>query len=277
LPILEFMKHIVYILLLTLCLQSCSEFSKVMKNPDIGEKFRYGTELFEQGKYSKANRLFTQIVPNYRGKPQAEKLMYMHAMCFYYMGEKTKADYFSAAYQLERFKDSYPKSEKAEEAFFLSAKSSYFLSPIYSKDQADTIEAIEKLQLFVNRYPNSQYLDEANQLIKELDFKLEKKAYEIAKQYNTITMYQAAIKSFNIFLLDFPGATLREDALFWRFDSEYNLARLSVESRKEERIGLTLDYFNDLIRAYPETKYLDQAQAMIEELQNLPEEIALEK
>jgi outer membrane protein assembly factor BamD len=248
-----------------------------MKNPDIGEKFRLGTELFEQGKYSKANRLFTQIVPNYRGKPQAEKLMYMHGMCFYYMGEKNKADYFSAAYQLERFKDSYPKSEKAEEAFFLSAKSSFFLSPIFSKDQTDTVEAIEKLQLFVNQYPNSEYLAEANQLIKELDYKLEKKAFEIAKQYNTIRMYQASIKSFNNFLLDFPGATLREDALYWRFDSEYNLARLSVESRMEERIGLTLDYFNDLIRAYPDTKYLSQAQAMIEELKNLPEGIALEK
>ena len=91
------------------------------------------------------------------------------------MGEKSKADYYTAAYQLERFKDAYPKSEKAEEAFFLSAKSSYFLSPVYSKDQKETIEAIEKLQLFINKYPDSEYLAEANQLIKELDFKLEKK------------------------------------------------------------------------------------------------------
>ncbi|MEM1137128.1 MAG: outer membrane protein assembly factor BamD [Bacteroidota bacterium] len=271
------MKKLIYLLFITLVLQTCSEYSKVLKNPDITEKFRLGTELFESGKYKKANRLFAQIVPNYRGKPQAEKLMYMYAKTFYFMGEKIKAEYFSAAYQLERFKDSYPKSEKAEEAFFLSAKSSYFLSPVYSKDQTDTVEAIEKLQLFVNQYPNSEYLAEANQLIKELDFKLEKKAFEIAKQYNTISRFKASIKAFNNFLLDFPGATLREDALYWRFNSEYNLARLSVEARIEERIALAEDFYNTLIKAYPETKYLSEAQQMMEELNNLPQEILIEE
>ena len=145
------MRGIFYFFALALVFTSCSEFSKVMKSPDVSEKFRLGNELFEQGKYKKANQLFAQIIPNYRGKPQAEKLTYMHGMTFYYLGEKNKAEYYSAAYQLERFKDSYPNSEKAEEAFFLSAKSSYFLSPVFSKDQTETIEAIEKLQLFVNQ------------------------------------------------------------------------------------------------------------------------------
>jgi outer membrane protein assembly factor BamD len=246
-----------------------------MKSPDVAEKFRLGTELYEAGKYNKANQLFAQIIPNYRGKPQAEKLTYMYAMTFYYMGEKTKADYYSAAYQLERFKDSYPNSEKAEEAFFLSAKSSYFLSPVYSKDQTETSEAIEKLQLFVNQYPNSEYLPEANKLIKELDYKLERKAFEIAKQYNTVYKYKASIKSFNNFLLDFPGTTLREDALYWRFDSEYHLTVLSVEERVEERISIAEDYYNALLRAYPETKYITQATEMMSELKTLPQELLL--
>ncbi len=109
---------------------------------------------------------------------------------------------------LDKFTDIYPQSEKAEEAAFLSAKGFYFNSPVYSKEQKETIEAIEKLQLFVNAHPNSQYLSEANAIVKELDFKLEKKAFEIAKQYNLISDYKASIKSFNNFLLEFPGATL---------------------------------------------------------------------
>ena len=72
-------------------------------------------------------------------------------------------------------------------------------------------------------------LAEANVMIKELDFKLEKKAFEIAKQYNKISDYKASIKSFNNFLLDFPGSKLRKEALFQRFDSAYNLAILSVK------------------------------------------------
>lgn len=271
------MKRIFYFFVFAVILTSCSEFARVMKSPDVSEKFRLGNELYEQGKYKKANQLFAQIIPNYRGKPQAEKLTYLYGMTFYYMGERTKAEYFSAAYQLERFKDSYPNSEKAEEAFFLSAKSSYFLSPVYSKDQTETIEAIEKLQLFVNQYPNSEFLAEANTLIRELDFKLEKKAFEIAKQYNKIYKYKASIKSFNNFLLDFPGTTLKEEALYWRFDSEFHLTKLSVEERIEERIAIAETYYNSLLKAFPETQYKDQATNMMEELRRFPEELLLQK
>ena len=258
------MKKIIYILFAALFLNSCNDFQKVMKSEDIALKFKTGEELYNEGKYKKANRLFEQIVPKYRGKPQAEKLMYMHAMCFYKLEV-----YYLSAYRFEQFVSSYPQSEKAEEAAFLSAKSYYEESPIFSKDQEETIKAIEKIQLFVNQYPNSEYLAEANELVKELDYKLEKKAFEIAKQYNRIFDYKASIKSFNNFLLNFPGSSLRENALYWKFNSEYNLAVLSIESLKQERISIALADYNSLIKAYPETKFLDEANALKEELENL--------
>ncbi|WP_132706087.1 outer membrane protein assembly factor BamD [Winogradskyella wandonensis] len=256
------MKKIVYILLSVLLLSSCSDFQKVMKSEDIALKYKTGEELFEAGKYKKANRLFEQIVPKYRGKPQAEKLMFMHSMCFYKLEQ-----YYLSGYRFEQFVSSYPKSEKAEEAAFLAAKSYYEESPIYSKDKEETVKAIEKVQLFVNSYPNSKYLAEANELVKELDFKLEKKAFEIAKQYNHIYDYKASIKSFNNFLLDFPGTSLREDALYYKFNSEYNLAILSIEALKQERIKLALADYNALVKAFPETKYLEEAKKLKEELE----------
>ncbi|MBT8245839.1 MAG: outer membrane protein assembly factor BamD [Winogradskyella sp.] len=261
------MKKLVYILLALLVFNSCSDFQKVMKSEDIGLKFKTGEELFDAGKYSKANRLFEQIVPKYRGKPQAEKLMYMHSMCFY-----KQEQYYLSGYRFEQFVSSYPKSEKAEEAAFLSAKSYYEESPIYSKDIEQTVKAIEKVQLFINSYPDSEYLPEANELVKELDFKLEKKAFEIAKQYNHIFDYKASIKSFNNFLLDFPGATLREDALYYKFNSEYNLAILSIASLQPERIQIALADYNALIKAYPNTKYLDEANSLKEELEKVKQE-----
>ena len=258
------MKKIIYILFAVLFLNSCNDFQKVMKSEDIALKFKTGEELYNEGKYKKANRLFEQIVPKYRGKPQAEKLMYMHAMCFYKLEV-----YYLSAYRFEQFVSSYPQSEKVEEAAFLSAKSYYEESPIFSKDQQETIKAIEKIQLFVNQYPNSEYLAQANELVKELDYKLEKKAFEIAKQYNLIYDYKASIKSFNNFLLNFPGSSLRENALYWKFNSEYNLAVLSIESLKQDRISIALADYNSLIKAYPETKFLGEANALKEELENL--------
>ena len=264
----NFMKRFIYSLFFFTILSSCSEYQRVLKTDDIASKFKLGTELYELGKFEKANRLFLQIVPKYRGKPQAQKLMYMHCKAFY----NTK-DYYTANYKMEQFVESYPDSERVDEMAFLAAKSYYFLSPKYSRDQTETIDALEKLQEFINRYPDSKYFNDANAIIQELDLKLEKKAYEIALQYNKTGPYHrdynSAIKAFDNFLDSFPGSVFREDALFYKFDSAYKLAVNSVKWKQNERTEKALKYYRSLMRYFPETKYLAQTQLMHEELQNI--------
>ncbi|WP_179317630.1 outer membrane protein assembly factor BamD [Winogradskyella undariae] len=256
------MKRGIYILLISILFVSCSDYQKALKSEDTAAKYDMATELYNAEKWNKSYKLLEQILQQYRGKPQAEKITFMHAMCSYQLG-----DYYISSYHFDKFSDIYPKSEKAEQAAFLAAKGYYFNSPVYSKEQKETIDAIEKLQLFVNRYPNSQYLDEANSLVQELDFKLEKKAFEIAKQYNKIFEYKASIKSFNNFLLEFPGASLRSEAFYYRFDSAYHLAILSVDYLKEERIKDAIGYFEALKKAYPNSDHSEVSIEMKEELQ----------
>lgn len=266
------MKHFLYIVILLSVLSSCSEYQKALKAEDIATKFKLGDSLYSQGKYEKANKLFAQIVPSYKGKPQAERLMFLYSNTFYEM-----KDYFIAGYQFERFVSSYPRSEKAEEAAFLSAKSYYTQSPIYSKDQKATIEAIEKLQNFLNNYPESEYAPEANALFKELDFKLEKKAFEIAKQYALIAPgytkdFNSAIKSFDNFIFEFPGSVLREDALFYKLDAAYQQAMNSVENKKESRLKQAKEYYTSFKKNYSDSKHVQDADNMAisldEELKN---------
>ena len=265
---INFMKRFIYSLFFFSILSSCSEYQRVLKTDDIASKFKLGTELYELGKFEKANRLFLQIVPKYRGKPQAQKLMYMHSKAFF----NTK-DYYTANYKMEQFVESYPDSERVDEMAFLAAKSYYFLSPKYSRDQTETIDALGKLQEFINRYPDSKYFNDANAIIQELDLKLEKKAYEIALQYNKTGPYHrdynSAITAFDNFLDSFPGSVFREDALFYKFDSAYKLAVNSVKWKQNERTEKALKYYRSLMRYFPETKYLAQTQLMHEELQNI--------
>ena len=276
------MNKLFYILITLTFLTSCSEYQKALKSEDIATKFKLGEELYNAGKFAKANRLFAQIVPNYRGKPQAEKLMYLYSNSFYQM-----KDYYVAGYQFERFASSYPSSEKLEEAAFLSAKSYYMLSPVYSKDQTETKNAIEKLQEFINLFPSSQYLEEANKLIQELDFKLEKKAFEIAKQYKEIAPgytkdFNAAIKSFDNFLFDYPGSSLREDAMFYKLEAMYQQAINSVEYKntiqeglvylKKDRLENAKEYSNTFKKTFTNSKYIETVNEMTgtieEELKN---------
>ena len=262
------MKKLFYLVAITIALGSCSDYQKALKSEDIATKFKLGTELFEAGKWSKANKLFSQIMPSYRGKPQAEKLSFLHAKSFYEMG-----DYMSATYQLNRFENSYPASDKAQEASFLAAKSSYQISPVYSKDQSETVHALEKLQLFVNKYPDSDYLPQANALIKELDFKLERKAFEIAKQYNTIVYFEssdylAAIKAFDNFLADYPGTSFREQAMYYRLDSAYKLGINSIKAKQEERLNIAINYYKSFKKFYPSSELIQDADKMNEDMTN---------
>ena len=101
----------------------------------------------------------------------------------------------------------------------------------------DTKKAIGKLQSFIDTYPNSAYLAEANTVLKTLTDKLEKKDFENAKQYNTISDYKAALVALDNFIADYPGTKFKQDALYYKFDSAYNLAVNSIPAKMEERLN----------------------------------------
>jgi len=252
------MKKLISLLLVVIVFGSCSEYQKALKNEDVATKFEMSTKLYDAGSYSKAIRLFEQIAPAYRGKPQAEKLFYMFSQSYY----KTK-QYYLAAYQFESFASGYPKSEKIEEASFLGAKSFSKLSLVYSLDQTDTFKAIDKLQSFIDSYPNSTYLAEANKTLRELNEKVEKKVFEIAKGYNTIMDYKSAIVALDNFVADYPGTPFKEDALYYKLDSAYQLGINSVPAKMQERLNVAKTAYSNLIKFDANTKYKKNADEML--------------
>ena len=255
------MKNLFYILITFLFFTSCGEYQKALKSEDIAVKFALGEQLYKDGKYSKASRLFDQIVPAYRGKPQAEKLMFLDADSYFHMGLNAQA-----GFRFERFTKSYPKSDKVQEAYYKSAISYAELSPVFSKDQHDTEHALEKLQLFANLYPESEFMPKINELAKELQYKLELKAYSTAKQYNHVSDFKAAISTFDNFIADFPGTSLREKAFFYRFDSAYHLAMKSVERKKQDRLNTAISYYNSFKKVNADSEFNKDADKMVEDL-----------
>jgi len=229
---------------------SCNEYQKVLNNDDLNVKYKAAEEYYNNGEYRRANRLLEHLVPAYRGKPQSERLVYFFGDSYF----QTK-NYYLASYQFESFVKSFPKSQKLEEASFYAAKSHYMMSPVYSLDQEETNTAIEKLQIFMNNYPKSKFTDECNQLISELQNKIEKKEFEVAKQYFTIYDYRAAIKSLDNFVGEFVGSKYREEALYYKFLSSYEIAINSIESKKHERLLDLKQLHNNIVRYYPETLF----------------------
>lgn len=248
------MKKLLLLLIGSAFLISCSEYQRVYRNEEIGPKYKMAEELYKAGKYKKALRLFEQVVPSFRGKPQAERVMYYYADTYYQL-----RDYYVAGYQFERFSKSFPKSEKIEDAAFKGAKSYYELSPRYSLDQTDTDKAIEKLQYYINTYPESEKLKEANELVATLRNKKERKGYEIAKQYHHRENYKVAIVAFDNFLIDYPGSAFREKALYYKLESEYLLAIGSYENLVKDRLEVAKSYYNNYKKYYKQGEMTEKA------------------
>ncbi|WP_019669464.1 outer membrane protein assembly factor BamD [Eudoraea adriatica] len=260
-------KYFYFLLLVIVTLNSCGEYQKVLKKPNTKAKYELAEKLYNEGDFKKANRLFEQIAPGYVGKPQGERVMFFFANSYFEI-----KDYNFAGYQFERFLKSYPKSDKASEAAFLGAKSYYMLSPRYSVDQTDTDKALTKLQLFINLYPESEYFAEANIMARELTTKKERKEFEVAKQFTKlgksyILDYSiSAIAALDNFISDNPGSIYREDALYLKIEATTNLAINSTENRKKERLEEAKIAYNNLFKYYPETKYAEVANELIEEV-----------
>lgn len=260
-------QRIIYLFLIALIL-SCNSYQKMLNSKEISPKFKAAQEYYDNGEYRRANRLYEQIIPSYRGKPQSQRLIYYFANSHYQLG-----NYYLAAYQFESFVKSFPKSEKLDEVNFMIAKCYYMLSPIYSLDQDNTNEAMEKLQIFIDNYPKSNYLSEANSYIRELQSKLEKKDFEISKQYYTIRDYKAAISSLDNFISNFPGTPFRENALYYKFLSQFEIATNSVQNKKLERLEGAKETYDAILRYYPETLFMEDISEKLEDIQKQIETI----
>ena len=241
------------LILVSFLVITCNDYQKLLNSPENEvDKYTAAEEYYENGDFRRANALIEQIIPSYRGKPQGERLVFFFANSYF----ETRS-YYSAAIQFENFIKSYPNSQRIQEAYFMEAKSYFMLSPLYTLDQDDTFTGIDKLQVFINRFPNSEYLAEALELMEQLQNKIEKKEFEVSKQYYTIRDYSSAMKSLDNFIADNPGTIFREEALYYRWLSQYEIAINSIESRINERVAELERSLENFLRYYPDTIFID--------------------
>ena len=247
------MYRIFIIVFLSSILLSCNEYQKLLNSTDNDtDKYNAAEKYYNDGEFRRANALIEQLIPSYRGKPQGERLVFFFADSYFQIKL-----YYSAAIQFENFIKSYPNSQRIQEAYFMEAKSYYMLSPLYTLDQDDTYTGIDKLQVFINRFPNSEYVSEALELMNDLQNKLEEKDFEISKQYYTIRDYTSAIKALDNFVADNPGTIFREEALYFKWLSQFEIAINSIESRIVDRVTELERSLDNFLRNYPDTIFIE--------------------
>lgn len=248
---------------LSLCLLiNCkSQQEEALKSADKDFILKVANEQFAKKKWSKSLALYERLTNLVAGTDDAPNVLFNSAYANYY-----DKNYQLAGHQFKNFAVTFPQDTRREEAAYMSALCYYQGSMDYNLDQTSTLSAIDELQNFLNQYPNSEKAQNIDKLIDELNYKVEFKAFENARQYYKMANFKSADIAMENFLEDFPASKLRTKALDIQMESKYELAMKSAYELKEERLEKALNFAKSIEKQLPNSQSATIAQKMSNDL-----------
>lgn len=260
----DLQRVVVLVGLLVLGLSACTDFNKVMKNTSADFKYQAALKYYKKADWYRAGVLFEEVIPRLKGGSEQElsQLYFAHT-------QYNQKLYETSAQSFKRFYETFARSESAPEAMYMYALSLFKSTPSFNLDQSGTIGAMAAMQDFVNSNPDNEHVEECTTMIATLRKRLERKAYERAKQYYkvsgfSIANYKSSVVAINNFQREFPDSEYNEELSYLKVDAEYNLAMNSLDTKQKERFQEAVAFYKVFVEKYPTSKYLKQAEKMQE-------------
>ncbi len=232
-------------------LSSCkSEYEALLNGNDVDAKYAAAFDYFNHGKYSRAAQLFESLSVLTSGTERDDTVQYYWGLSNY-----RYKDYYTAETNFSKFLISFPRSPFAEEASFLRIDCLYRSTLRYELDQVPTHNAIGVITQYLAENPGNTHTAICKKMLKELNDRLDKKAYENARLYYKMEDYKAAHVAFKNVLKDDAENIYREDILYYLAKSSYKYASMSVESKQKERYLTFVDDYYNFIGENPDSEY----------------------
>lgn len=264
------MKRIISVVVLAMALSSCNkQFDNAMKSADKNVILKAADEMYAKKKWKEALSLYERASKLVAGTDDLQNVVFKTAYAEYY-----DKNYKLAGHHFKKFTGMFPQDPRAEEAAYMAALCYYKGSMDYNLDQSTTESGIDELQSFLNNYPDSERSKNIREMIDELSYKTEFKAYENARQYYKMAEYKASNVAFENLLEDFPGTKLRPQIYDYIMKSRYYLAMNSIYDLKGERLDNALAYTRFIQKELPDTDYAKTAEGFRTSLENEKENFA---
>lgn len=247
--------NIIILFFLVIILLGCDGYNKLVKSSNYELKLEKAQGYYDKKNYVKAMGLYEELIPVYKGTDKAEEIYYYFTYCNFYQG-----DYGLSQYHFKNYTRSFPNGKHAEECLFMNAYCYYLNSPAYHLDQTDTKNAMAEMQNFIDQYPESSRIDSCNKISDLLRGKLENKERDIFNQYFKISDYKAAIASSINFGKEFPESKYVDESIFVTVESYYLLAINSLESKKLERLNLSIENHLKLLDLFPKSEFAKKSE-----------------
>lgn len=239
------------VLPMVLSIQSCkSEYEALLNGNDVDAKYAAAFDYFNNGKFNKAAQLFESLSVLTSGTDRDDTVQYYWGLSNYRF-----KDYYTAETNFTKFITNFPRSPFTEEASFLRIDCLYRSTLRYELDQVPTYSAISAISQYLVENPNNSHAAICNRMLKTLNDRLDRKAYENAKIYYRMEDYKAARVAFKNVLKDDADNIYREDILYYIAKASYKYAFMSVESKQKERYLTFVDDYYNFIGELPESPY----------------------
>ena len=237
---------------------SCkSQYELLLNGNDTEAKYEAAFEYFNNRKYNKAAALFESLSVLTAGTERDDTVQYYWGLSNY-----RYKDYITAETNFGRFVENYPRSPFAPEARFLRLDCLYRSTLRYELDQMPTYRAMDAISQYLSEYPNSTHAFICQQMMHDLQTRLDTKAYEGARLYYHMEDYLAARVAFRNVLKDNSDNIYREDILYLTAMASYKYAKLSVQKKQKERYLVFVDDYLNFIGEMPASKYRKELDAM---------------
>ena len=253
-----FLKFIVIVGTVLAVSRSCkSEYDALLNSNDVDQKYTAAFDYFNHGKYTKAAKLFESLAIQTNGTSKDDTVQFYWGMSNYRF-----KDYYTAETNFAKFLTNFPSSPFADEAAFLRIDCLYRSTMRSELDQKPTYNALGVIAQYLAENPNSTHRSTCNRMSKELNDRLDKKAYDNAKLYYKMEDYRASRVAFRNVLKDDADNIYREDILYYIAKSSYKFAQLSVESKQKERYLTFVDDYYNFIGELPDSAYRKELDIM---------------
>lgn len=239
------LSRLLFVFVMLVGISSCSNYNKLLKSTDYEKMYTEAKRYYEKKNYGKAVPLLDELLIQFKADPRFKEVYLMYAYTRYGLDE-----FVLASYHFKNFYESFPNSDKAEEALFMHVYCDYLDSYPYYLDPSVTQHAMDNLQLFINIYPSSERVPECNKYMDELRGRLRKKSLELAKLYIRMEDYRAATVALRNTLKDYPELDNSDEVRFLLIRCAYLLADGSVESKKEERFKEVAKIYQEFVEEH---------------------------
>ena len=230
---------------------SCkTQYELLLSSNDIDAKYEAAFNYFNEGKYSKAGSLFESLSVLTNGTEKDDTVRFYWGLSNYNF-----RDYYTAETNFSNFLESYPRSPFASEATYLRLDCLYRSTLRYELDQDPTYKAITAISEYIIEHPDNPHMQTCNEMLAELNGRLDRKAYEGAKLYYKMEDYKASRVAFRNVLKEDADNIYREDILYYIAMSSYNFAHNSIPSKQKERYLTFVDDYYNFIGEIPDSHY----------------------